>query len=160
MRTRESDTPRQDLGALEMEEGDIEAMEGLQLPPVLRGASQTLSGVPASPNLLSFWPVSGEAEQSPGVEERWKSRATRSPVLGRDAWEAEWMMVTGQAPSKGAQQDPVSGQLKEGREQNTTPWAGTKTWPVAEMLCDLGQSHPLSELQLLHLQDRDDYSCP
>lgn len=62
MRTQESDTPHQDLGTSGMEEGDIEAIEGLQLPPVLRGASQTLSGVPASPNLLSLWLVSGEAE--------------------------------------------------------------------------------------------------
>lgn len=62
MRTQESDTPHQDLGALGMEEGDIEAIERLQLLPVLRGASQTLSGVPASPNLLSLWLMSGEAE--------------------------------------------------------------------------------------------------
>lgn len=108
MRTQESDTPHQDLGLSGMEEGDIEAIEGLQLPPVLRGASQTLSGVPASPNLLSLWLVSGESEHKSwdsgvGVEEKWESTATRSPALVGDAWEAEWIMVTGQDPSKGAQ---------------------------------------------------------
>lgn len=59
----------------------------------------------------------------------------RSPALNKkDAWEAEGLVVNGQAQVKMPNRILCQGV----RERKTVPCAETRAGPVAVMLCDLG----------------------